>query len=88
MRDEDGRGSAGGGARATFLEMLAKFSKAANDQQLLLRWGWIEFFVFEDPCVAVGDEDGVQAGGESRVDVRFGAVANHPGRVRRESVLG
>ena len=42
--------------------------------------GLVEGFVFEDPGEVVGDEDGVEAGGEGGVDVGAGAVADHPGR--------
>ena len=41
--------------------------------------GGVDGLVFEDPGEVVGDEDGVEAGGEGGVDVRLGAVADHPG---------
>ena len=38
--------------------------------------------MLEDPGVSVGDEDGMEAGGEGGVDVGAGAVADHPGAGR------
>lgn len=45
----------------TRLEMLAQFGEAAYDQQLLALGGLVYFFVFQDPGVAVGNEDCVQS---------------------------
>lgn len=42
------------------------------------RWA-VDDFVFEDPGEVVRDEDCVETGGEGRVDVRPGGVADHPG---------
>lgn len=47
------------------------------DQMLALR-RWVDGGVFEDPGVFVKEENGVEAGGESGVDVALGAVAYHP----------
>src|ERR1035438_5796058 len=53
------------------------------DQMLALRRG-VQSCVFQNPCVLVEEEDGVQAGGEGGIDVALGAVADHPARVRRQ----
>ena len=43
--------------------------------------------MLENPSVVVGYEDGVQTCGEGGVDIRLGAVADHPGGVRWKGVL-
>ena len=43
--------------------------------------------MLEDPSVAVGDEHGVESGGQRGVDVGLGAVADHPGGVVLEFVF-
>ena len=48
------------------------------EQGLSEGWG-VDDFVFEYPGEVVGEEDGVEAGGEGGVDVRAGRVADHPG---------
>jgi len=48
--------------------------------------GLIDGFVFKDPGVVVGDEDGVEARGQGGVDVGAGAVADHPGGGGLEAV--
>ena len=50
------------GISATTLEVLTQFGETADDEQFLLRRGGVDLFVLENPCVAVRDEDGVQAG--------------------------
>src|SRR5579872_5311862 len=42
--------------------------------------------MLQNPRVFVEEEDSVEAGGEGGIDVAFGAVANHPARVRFEFV--
>jgi hypothetical protein len=39
--------------------MFAEFSEGADYEEFLRLRGGVEFFVFENPGVAVGDEDGV-----------------------------
>lgn len=39
----------------------------------------VDNLVLKDPGEVVGDEDGVEAGREGRVDVGPGTVADHPG---------
>jgi len=50
--------------------------------------GLVDDLVLEDPGEVVGDEDGVEAGAKSRVDVRAGAVADHPGGAGLAGVVG
>jgi hypothetical protein len=50
--------------------------------------GLVDNLVLEDPGEVVGDEDGVEAGAEGRVDVRAGAVADHPGGAGLAAVVG
>ena len=50
--------------------------------------GVVDYLVLEGPGEVVGDEDGVQAGGHGWVDVGAGAVADHPGAVVVEDVVG
>ena len=45
------------------LEVFAKFGEFSYNQQSLVWWGWVEFFVLQDPGVAMGDKDGVESGG-------------------------
>jgi len=48
-------------------------------EELLAGGGLVDDLVFEDPGEVVGDEDGVQACREGRVDVGARAVPDHPG---------
>lgn len=48
----------------------------------------VDDLVFENPGEVVGDEDGVKACGEGRVDVGAGAVADHPGVAGFAAVVG
>ncbi len=56
--------------------------------------GLVDYLVLENPGEVVGDEDGVDASAESRVDVGAGTVADHPcvaavaGMVGDESAVG
>ena len=47
----------------TALEMLAQFGEASDDEEFLAFGGSIDFLVFEDPGVAVGNEDRIKPGG-------------------------
>jgi hypothetical protein len=65
------------------LEVFLELAEMIQHQQAL---GWRsgrEFFVLENPGVAVGYEDGVQTGRDGWVDVGFRAVADHPCGVGR-----
>ncbi len=57
-------------------------------EELLAGWGGGDHLVLQDPGAVVGDEDGVQAGGEGGVDVGLGRVADHPGGGGVEGVAG
>ncbi len=62
------------------LEVLAEVGEGGEFEEGLAGVaGLVDGLVFEDPGVVVGDEDGVEAGGEGWVDVGAGAVADHPG---------
>jgi len=50
--------------------------------------GLVDDLVLEDPGEVVGDEDGVKACSEGGVDVRAGAVADHPGIAGFATVVG
>ena len=58
--------------------MFAEFGETAHDQELLPCRGGVYFFVFENPGVAVGNEHRIHSSSESRIDVRFRTVADHP----------
>lgn len=68
-------------------KVFAEFGEAAYYQELLALRGMVYFFVLEDPGVAVGDEDRVEAGGHGRIDVGLRAVADHPGGIAAAFVL-
>ncbi len=57
-------------------------------EELLARWGDVDHLVLQDPSAVMGDEDGVQAGGEGGVDVGLGRVADHPGGGGVQGVAG
>src|SRR3954447_23538481 len=40
--------------------------------------------MLKNPCVFMEEEYGMQTGGQRRVDVAFGTVANHPAGVRMQ----
>jgi hypothetical protein len=50
-------------------------------------WSRVQFFMFENPGVAVRDENRVQARGQRGIDVRLRAVADHPGGSRGEFIF-
>ena len=69
------------------LEVLAQLAELFDRQQST-RWRRFgDIIVFEDPCIAVGDEDGVQSNGQRRIDVGSGAVSDHPGCISGEVVF-
>ena len=61
------------------LEVGGEMDEAGEFEKLLSGWSLIEDLVLEDPGEVVGDEDGVEAGGEGGVDVGAWTVADHPG---------
>ena len=67
------------------LEVGAQVGEAVEDEQAAGTRGIEKVFVLEAPRVGVGDEDGVEAGGERGVDVGPGGVADHPGQGRVEA---
>ena len=69
-----------------WLKERAQFYEAFKLDEMLTRRRCGDFRVFEDPCVFVNKEDGMQTGGERGVDVALGAVADHPAGLRREVV--
>ena len=58
--------------------MVEEISERRQFQQLLPCRRLVYRLVLQHPSEAVGDKDSVQAGAESRVDVRSRAVADHP----------
>jgi len=38
----------------------------------------VDILALQRPCEVVGNEDGIEPGGEGRVDVGLGTVADHP----------
>ena len=59
--------------------MFSELGETAYYQELLAFRGGIYFFVFQDPGIAVGNEDGVHPSGQRGVDIGLGTVADHPG---------
>lgn len=49
--------------------MLGEVGEACQFEELLTSGGLVDDFMFEDPGEVVGDEDRVQTGGESGIDV-------------------
>ncbi len=66
--------------------MLAQIREARERQQppVICK---CNLFVFQMPGVGVGDEDGIESGGQRGVDVRAWGVADHPGLVCRQLEL-
>ena len=54
---------------------------------MLAGGGLVDDLVLQDPSEVVGDEDGVQAGGECGIDVGTGTVADHPGAASFTTVM-
>ena len=64
---------------ALFLsKVLNKFRERVQHQQLARRRRACQFFVLKHPGIGVRNENGVNTGGERRIDVGFRAVADHP----------
>jgi hypothetical protein len=62
-----------------FLEVVGEVREGGEFEEDLAGWGLVDYLMLEDPGEVVGDEYGVEASGEGGVDVRAGAVADHPG---------
>src|SRR2546430_16475985 len=69
------------------LEMLARLRESTHCQQAARRLRRRDFVMLEDPGVAVGNKDCVEASRECWINIRPGAVSNHPRSVVREPVL-
>src|ERR1700737_693880 len=69
------------------LEIRLQFGKSLHDQQLPGRIGSADLFVFQHPSLIMGDEHGVEAGGQRGIDVRLGTVADHPGVIGKKAVF-
>ena len=76
--------NAGGGGS----EVGPQVGEAVEDEQAAGTRGIEQVLVLEAPRVGMGDEDGVEAGGERGVDVGPGGVADHPGQGRVEADIG
>ena len=59
--------------------MLGEIGEGGWFEEVLASGRLVDDLVLEDPGEVVGDEDGVEARGEGRVDVGAGTVADHPG---------
>lgn len=59
--------------------MVEEVGEGFELEQVLAGGRLVDGLVLEDPGEAVGDEDGVESGPEGGIDVRAGAVADHPG---------
>ena len=70
------------------LEVAGEVGEAGEFEKGLAGGGLVDDLVFEDPGEVVGDEDGMEASRQSGVDVRAGAVADHPGGGRFAGVVG
>ena len=68
--------------------MVGEVGEAGEFEEGLAGWGLVDYLVLEDPGEVVGDEDGVEAGGEGWVDVGAGTVADHPGAGGLAGVVG
>ena len=60
------------------LEVEGEVGEGGKLQELLAGGRLIDDLVLENPGEVVGDEDGVKACSEGRIDVGTGAVADHP----------
>lgn len=61
--------------------MFAEFGESSYDQQFLPGRCRVDFFVLENPGIAVRDEDCVQSRSQGGIDIRLGAIPDHPGGV-------
>ncbi len=62
-----------------WLEVEQEFSEGGKLEQMLAGRRLVDDLVLENPGEVVGDEDGVESGGEGWIDVGARAVADHPG---------
>ena len=69
-----------------WLEVLHEGGEAVELDEALRRHGLGEIVVLEHPGIGVMHVDGVQAGGERRVDIGTRTVTDHPCGLRRERV--
>ncbi len=60
------------------LEMFFQVPEFLHLQQRQPLWRRINCFMLQDPCHVMGDEHRVNARGQGGIDVRLGAVADHP----------
>jgi hypothetical protein len=67
---------------------LGKVAEGSEFEELLAGWRLIDDFMFEHPGEVVRDEDGMQAGGKGRINVRAGAVSDHPGVAGVAAMVG
>lgn len=58
---------------------MQKFVKIGKFEECLVGWRLVDGLVFKNPGEVVWNEYGMEAGREGGVNVRLGAVANHPG---------
>jgi hypothetical protein len=69
------------------LEEGEEVGEGGELEQVLAGGRGVYGLVLENPGEVVGDEDGVEAGGESGVDVGAGTVTDHPGAGGLEAVM-
>lgn len=60
------------------LKVVGKIGEMGQFEELAADRGMIDVFALQCPGKVVGDEDGVQSGGEGGIDVGFRAVTDHP----------
>jgi len=69
------------------LEMFAQFREATYNEQFLWRRNCIHFVMFENPRISMRHENRVQSRGQRRIDVRLGAIADHPRGAGRQRIF-
>ena len=70
------------------LEVLGEVGKFFDDEKACWWLGDGDFIVFQDPRLIVRHEDRIEADGERRIDIRLGAVADHPRRAGGQGIFG
>lgn len=60
------------------LKIQTQVGEVGQFEQLAASGRVVDIFPFQCPGEVVGDEDCIESGGKSRIDVGFGAVADHP----------
>ena len=70
------------------LEVFREGGEAVELDEALRRYGFGEIVVLEHPGIGVMHVDGMQAGGEGRVDIGTRTVTNHPCGLWCERVAG